>query len=84
MKNILIAAVILLTGLAGYAQKTTVSASIVAAKRNHKSKSIDFNVWCGNQPWRGLVINDGMTAMDLFICIRQKSKLYWSLGWSRI
>jgi hypothetical protein len=38
MKNILIAAVVLLTGLAGYAQKTTVSASIVAA-RNHKSKS---------------------------------------------
>jgi hypothetical protein len=63
MKNILIAAVVLLTGLAGYAQKTTVSASIVAANRNHKSKSIDFNVWCGNQPWRGLVINDGMTAM---------------------
>jgi hypothetical protein len=31
MKNILIAAVVLLTGLAGYAQKTTVSASIVAA-----------------------------------------------------
>jgi hypothetical protein len=50
MKNILIAAVVLLTGLAGYAQKTTVSASIVAAKRNHKSKSIDL-MWCGNQPF---------------------------------
>jgi hypothetical protein len=31
MKNILIAAVVLLTGLAGYAQKTTVSASIVCS-----------------------------------------------------
>jgi hypothetical protein len=64
MKNILIAAVVLLTGLAGYAQKTTVSASIVAATEITSPSRLDFNVGVATSHlWRGLVINDGMTAM---------------------
>jgi len=64
MRKILISAVVLLTGLAGYAQKTTVSASIVAETEVASPSPIDFNVGVATSHlWRGLVINDGMTAM---------------------
>lgn len=63
MKQIIIAAVILLTGLAGYAQKTTISDTIVTQKEENKTARLEFNVGLETSHlWRGLVINDGMTA----------------------
>jgi hypothetical protein len=64
MKKTLIAAVILLTGLVGYAQKTTVSDSISAPTEITNPSRLDFNVDIKTSHlWRGLIINDGMTAM---------------------
>jgi hypothetical protein len=63
MKQIIIAAVISLTGLAGYAQKTTISDTIATPKEQTKIARLDFNVGIETSHlWRGLVINDGMTA----------------------
>jgi hypothetical protein len=63
MKKFIIAAVISLTGLAGYAQKTTVSDTILTSKEEIKKSRLDFNVNLRTSHlWRGLVINDGMTA----------------------
>ncbi|MBE0392727.1 hypothetical protein HNQ02_002968 [Flavobacterium sp. 7E] len=63
MKKFIIAAVISLTGLAGYAQKTNVSDTIIVAVKETKASRLDFNVGIETSHlWRGLVINDGMTA----------------------
>lgn len=63
MKQIIIAAVISLTGLAGYAQKTTILDTIATPKEQTKIARLDFNVGIETSHlWRGLVINDGMTA----------------------
>ena len=63
MKKKLLVAVILLTGLAVYAQKTIVPDTINASKAEIKTSRLDFNVNLRTSHlWRGLVINDGMTA----------------------
>lgn len=63
MKKALIVAVILLTGLTGYAQKTAISDTIETPKQEIKKSRLDFNVNLRTSHlWRGLVINDGMTA----------------------
>ena len=63
MKQIIIAVVISLTGLASYAQKTTISDTIVTQQEETKTARLNFNVGLETSHlWRGLVINDGMTA----------------------
>lgn len=63
MKKLIFAAVISLTGWTGYAQKTTVSDTIIVAVKEIKPSRLDFNVGIETSHlWRGLVINDGMTA----------------------
>jgi hypothetical protein len=63
MKKALIVAVILLTGLTGYAQKKAVSDTIETSNQEVKKSRLDFNVNLRTSHlWRGLVINDGMTA----------------------
>jgi hypothetical protein len=63
MKKTLLVAVILLTGLAGYAQKTIVTDTVKTYKTEIKTSRLDFNVNLRTSHlWRGLVINDGMTA----------------------
>lgn len=63
MKKILIAAVLLFTGLTGYAQNTVISDTIVIRLQETKISRLDFNVNLKTSHlWRGLVINDGMTA----------------------
>jgi hypothetical protein len=63
MKKALIVAVILLTGITGYAQKKAVSDTIETSNQEVKKSRLDFNVNLRTSHlWRGLVINDGMTA----------------------
>jgi hypothetical protein len=82
MKNFIIAAVISLTGLAGYAQKTTVSASIDAATEIASPSRLDFNVGVATSHlWRGLVINDGMTAMGFVHLALDKNQHFTTGVW---
>jgi hypothetical protein len=82
MKNFIIAAVISLTGLTGYAQKTTVSASIDAATEITSPSSLDFNVGVATSHlWRGLVINDGMTAMGFIHLALDKNQNFTTGVW---
>lgn len=63
MKKLAIVAVILLTGLTGYAQKTAISDTIITPSEDIKTSRLDFSVNLRTSHlWRGLVINDGMTA----------------------
>jgi hypothetical protein len=63
MKKILFPSIILIIGLTGYAQKTTVTDSSSIATENSKPSRLDFNAGLATSHlWRGLVINDGMTA----------------------
>jgi hypothetical protein len=63
MKKILFPSIISIIGLTGYAQKTTVSDSSFVPTENIKPSRLDFNVGLETSHlWRGLVINDGMTA----------------------
>lgn len=63
MKKILIFSIISIIGIAGYAQNTTVSSDSSAPIENGMPSRLDFNVGLKTSHlWRGLVINDGMTA----------------------
>lgn len=63
MKKILISTIISIIGLTGYAQKTTATDSSLAPTANTTPSRLDFNVGLETSHlWRGLVINDGMTA----------------------
>ncbi|SHG08265.1 hypothetical protein SAMN05444396_104215 [Flavobacterium segetis] len=63
MKKTLIAAVLLFTGLTGYAQKKVTLDTVVTRSDETKISRLDFNVNLRTSHlWRGLVINDGMTA----------------------
>ena len=63
MKKIIIAAVISLVGLAGYTQNTTAANTIATPKEEIKASRLNFNAGLETSHlWRGLVINDGMTA----------------------
>ena len=63
MKNQIIAAVMLLTGLANYGQSSTAIDTVAVDKKEIKPSRLDFNVGLETSHlWRGLVINDGMTA----------------------
>lgn len=63
MKKFIIAVVTLVTGLASYGQKTTATDTIFSSKEELKKSRLDFNVNLRTSHlWRGLVINDGMTA----------------------
>ncbi|MFQ3173673.1 MAG: hypothetical protein ACI8W0_000770, partial [Flavobacterium sp.] len=60
MKKIIIAAVISLVGLAGYAQNTTAANTIATPKEEIKASRLNFNAGLETSHlWRGLVINDG-------------------------
>jgi uncharacterized membrane protein YsdA (DUF1294 family) len=62
MKKNITCTVILLTGLAGYAQKNDCYRH-KTYKTEIKTSRLDFNVNLRTSHlWRGLVINDGMTA----------------------
>lgn len=64
MKKILIAVVILLTGLAGHTQNSAISDTISETKEITKPSRLDFNVELKTSHlWRGLVISGTMTAM---------------------
>ncbi|KIC01511.1 hypothetical protein [Flavobacterium sp. AJR] len=63
MKKILFFSIISIIGLAGYAQKRTAQDSISTPIEDTKPSRLDFNVGLETSHlWRGLVINDGMTA----------------------
>lgn len=63
MKNQIIAAVMLLTGLANYGQSSTAIDTVAVDKKEIKPSRLDFNVGLETSHlWRGLIINDGMTA----------------------
>jgi hypothetical protein len=63
MKKTLIAAVLTFTGIAAHAQNTVISDTIVTPVEETKISRLDFNVDLKTSHlWRGLVINDGMTA----------------------
>ena len=63
VKKIIISSIISIIGLAGYAQKTTVLDSDSLPTENIKPSRLDFNASLETSHlWRGLVINDGMTA----------------------
>ncbi|MBC5839945.1 hypothetical protein H8R23_00865 [Flavobacterium sp. F-380] len=63
MKKFIMAVVTLVTGLPSYGQKKTVSDTIPTTKEKIKISRLDFNVNLRTSHlWRGLVINDGMTA----------------------
>lgn len=63
MKKIIISSIISIIGLTGYAQKTTASDSISVVTETIKPSRLDFNAGLKTSHlWRGLVINDGMTA----------------------
>lgn len=62
MKKILFFSIISIIGLTGYAQKTTIENSVIVTENTEPSR-LDFNVGLETSHlWRGLVINDGMTA----------------------
>lgn len=62
MKKILFFSIISIIGLAGYAQKTTLSENTITEGNGEPSR-LDFNVGLETSHlWRGLVINDGITA----------------------
>ena len=64
MKKLFFSSIIIIIGLAGYAQKTTVSDTVSASTEASKTSSLDFNVELKTSHlWRGLVINGSMTAM---------------------
>jgi hypothetical protein len=82
MRKTIIATVILLTGLAGYAQKTTVLDSIAAAKKIADPSRFDFNVGLETSHlWRGLVINDGMTATGFVHLALDKNQNFTTGVW---
>ena len=63
MKHFIIATVTSLTGLASYAQNSTALDTVATQKKETKVSRLDFNVLLETSHlWRGLVINDGMTA----------------------
>jgi hypothetical protein len=63
MKQFILAVVTSVTGLSSYGQKPTVSDTILNPKEEIKISRLDFNVNLRTSHlWRGLVINDGMTA----------------------
>lgn len=63
MKKILFFAIISVIGLTGYAQNTAVPESNSVPSEDTEPSRLDFNVGLETSHlWRGLVINDGMTA----------------------
>ena len=63
MKKILISTIISIIGLTGYAQKTMATDSSLAPTASTTPSRLDFNAGLETSHlWRGLVINDGMTA----------------------
>jgi hypothetical protein len=63
MKTTIFCALFICLGLTGYAQKTIVPDTINTSKTEIKTSRLDFNVNLRTSHlWRGLVINDGMTA----------------------
>jgi hypothetical protein len=80
MKKALIATVILLTGLTGYAQKRAVVDIIESSGKEIKKSRLDFNVNLRTSHlWRGLVINDGMTATG-YLHYTLDKKQYFTVG----
>ncbi|TDE02516.1 hypothetical protein [Flavobacterium sandaracinum] len=63
MKKALTVAVILITAWASHAQNTAISDTVINPTEETKIPRLDFNVNLRTSHlWRGLIINDGMTA----------------------